>query len=357
MAVFLCLILGLLSLLYLLLHRRNQYWKIRKIPFVEPEIFFGNSRGITKKFHAGDFMRRMYLQLKSKGPIGGIFIYVRTLALVTDLDLVKNILVKDFQSFPNRGIYHDEENDPLSCHLVNLKDDAWRTLRQKLSPAFTSSKLKLMFDIFVNQSNKFLMTLEKETSISGQIEIKNILSRFTIDVIGSAAFGIDCNSLGGEKSKFYEVGLKVVTSVNFVRRAFMMSFPAIAKKLRMKELDTELGNFYVDVVKETIRLRNENPSQKRNDFMTLMMNAMNSTESDYLTFDQVSAQSLIFFLAGYETSSTTLTFCMYELSVNEAIQASARKSVSDVLEKFDGKLTYEAVGAMTYLEQCINGKN
>lgn len=60
---------------------------------------------------------------------------------------------------------------------------------------------------------------------------------------------------------------------------------------------------------------------------------------------------------GYETSSTTLTYCMYELSVNEDIQAKARESVKDVLKKHGNKLTYESVNEMDYLEQCVNGKD
>lgn len=354
MAVLMCFLLSILSLLYILLHRRNQYWKIRKIPYMEPELFFGNSRGILRKFHAGEFMRRMYFQLKPKGPIGGVFVYIKTIAVVTDLDLVKNILVKDFQCFPNRGLYHDE-NDPLSCHLVNIEDEAWKSLRQKLSPAFTPNKLKGIFHIFTGLGDKLVRSLEKEMSSTRQVEIRDIMSRFTIDVIGSAAFGIECNSLEGERSQFYEAGLKFFKSFDYVKRGFMACFPVIAKTLHMKEYGSDVGNFYINVVKETIQLREENPNEKRNDMMSLMINGLNSKGPDHLTFDQVSAQCFVFFLAGFETSSTTLAFCMYELSLNQDIQAKARKSVIEALTRSGGCLTFEAIGEMSYLEQCING--
>lgn len=61
-------------------------------------------------------------------------------------------------------------------------------------------------------------------------------------------------------------------------------------------------------------------------------------------------------IKGYETSSTTLTYCMYELSVNEDIQKKVRESVQNVMKKHGNKLSYESIGEMDYLEQCINGK-
>lgn len=49
-----------------------------------------------------------------------------------------------------------------------------------------------------------------------------------------------------------------------------------------------------------------------------------------------------------------MTYCMYELSINEDIQEKAREDVRRALEKHNGELTYDAIGDMDYLEQCIN---
>lgn len=49
-----------------------------------------------------------------------------------------------------------------------------------------------------------------------------------------------------------------------------------------------------------------------------------------------------------------MTYCMYELSLNEEIQEKAREDVRKALKKYNGELTYDAIGDMDYLEQCIN---
>lgn len=64
----------------------------------------------------------------------------------------------------------------------------------------------------------------------------------------------------------------------------------------------------------------------------------------------------MFFLAGFETSSTTMTFALYELALNKDIQNRAREEIKRVLATYGGELSYEAVTDMTYITQILNGK-
>lgn len=62
----------------------------------------------------------------------------------------------------------------------------------------------------------------------------------------------------------------------------------------------------------------------------------------------------MFFLAGFETSSSVANFALYELAINHDIQIRLRQEIVDTLEKFDGKVTYESLLEMKYLDMVFN---
>jgi len=64
----------------------------------------------------------------------------------------------------------------------------------------------------------------------------------------------------------------------------------------------------------------------------------------------------VFLIAGYETSSTTMTFVLYELARHPEIQQSLRKEILQVLSKHDGKLTYDGIQGMVYLDRVVSGE-
>ena len=75
----------------------------------------------------------------------GIFSFDKPNLLIRDLELVKNILVKDFHSFMDHMVLFDEKLDPLIGNsLPVLKGNLWRHLRTNFTPVFTSRKMKMM---------------------------------------------------------------------------------------------------------------------------------------------------------------------------------------------------------------------
>lgn len=287
------LLLGLVALIYYFIYRKTQYFQSRGVPCVEPEFYYGNSRGVGKDYHLCELIKKLYLKLKANGPVAGMYLYTKPTLMVMDLDLVKQVLVKDFSNFPNRGRYFNAVDDPISAHLVHIEDDDWKNLRNKLTPTFTSGKIRMMFDIVSQISDKLVATIEREAN-NDALEVKSVFSRFTTDVIASCAFGIESNSLENKNSKFFEMGAKALGPQSFLKRHFVTHNRKLGNFLRIVLNSRDVIDFYLGVVKGTIQYRKENPQVQRNDFMTLLLNL----KDPELTFNQIAAQCTVFLIAG-----------------------------------------------------------
>lgn len=247
--------------------------------------------------------------------------------------------------------YYNKIDDPTSAHLASIEDDDWRNLRNKLTPTFTSGKMKMMFPLIVEVSDTMMKSIARESFSNDSMEMKEISSRFTTDVIAKVAFGIECNSLEEKESEIFRMGQKNFGDDKFWKRLLTNGYPNIARKLHITSSNKEVVTFFTNVIEQTIKYRRENNIQS-NDFMSILIKMMEETT---LTFYEALAQAFVFFLAGYETSASTLTFCIYELSINKDIQEKARDSVKKVLEKHGGSFSYEAIAEMQYIDQCVKG--
>lgn len=335
------------------------HWKSRNIPYLEPSIPFGNVKGIGKSIHLSMLMKSMYDKLKPTGAkLGGVFFIVRPVAILLDLDLIKSVLVKDFSNFDQRDLYYNEKDDPLSAHMFSVEGEKWRKLRSKLTPTFTSGKMKFMFPTIVGVGERFSNCLMEISQHNDQVEIKEVLARFTTDVIGTCAFGIECNSLSDPNSEFRRYGhLAFVSRNGAVIGACVNAYKNLARKLGMKLFHDDVTSFFMKAVHDTVEYREKN-NINRNDFMDILIKLKNQETKDkekLITMNELAAQAFLFFLAGFETSSSALTFCTYELALNPDIQSKARQIINAAFKKH-GEFTYEMMMDMPYIDYLLQGK-
>ncbi|KFB46763.1 AGAP011028-PA-like protein [Anopheles sinensis] len=348
------LLLGsIFALLYALIVQRYRYWKIRNIPTLPASFPLGNF-GALRRLSPAEVSTELYRQMDPKERFYGLFMTLKPAIMITDLDLIKTVLIKDFSYFPDHGIYHNERVDPLSAHLFCLEGAKWKSIRSKLSPTFTSGRMKAMFPILHEVAGNFRQYLQTQlTAEPTELDLKDCCARMMIDNIGGCASGIECNSFREPNSAFRRSGQLVFDSPRYSQlvTTVLRLYPAIGHALGLKMHHDEVIEFFTELVRDTIAMR-ERSVIKRDDLLNTMIELKSATEAG-LTMDELTAQAFGFFLAGYETSSSNITFCLYELALNEECQERARACVLEALRKHGG-LTYEAVADMEYLDRCIN---
>lgn len=364
--------LGLLATLivagYLWVKKQFSFWVDRGFVQDVPSFPFGNIKGAGFSVHMSTIMSRIYREHKKKGPIIGMYFFTQPVAVAVDVETIKHILVKDFNNFRDRGIYYNLKTDPLSGHLFALEGNEWKNLRAKLSPTFTSGKMKMMFGTVVQISHE-LVDFMKNDITSGashvkEMEMRELLAQFTTDVIGNVAFGLDMNCIKNPNSEFRDMGRKFVNpgSIQTMKTLFVTIFRDFSRKLGLMLTQKDVSEYFMKSIQETVDYREKN-NVERNDFMNLLLQIKNHGKiSDdkgdslgTLSFNELAAQCFLFFLAGFETSSTTMTFCLYELAMNVDVQETLRAEILSILAKNDNVLTYENMLEMKYLQMVIDG--
>ncbi|KAI4459162.1 cytochrome p450 [Holotrichia oblita] len=351
------LLLGSLTLsLYLYIKWVYNYWGRRNVAYQKPSFPFGNLEQLwaTKEgFHKT--VANIYKDIKADGhKFGGAFILLRPTFIPVDLDLLKDILIKDFQYFVDRGVYYNGETDPLSAHLFNIEGDEWRFWRTRLSPTFSSGKMKNMFKIMMDCGQGLENEIEKLCKNKQAVEIKEIVARFTTNSTGSCVFGLDCKCFENTNNDFRQQTRKFLKgSISGLARVLVtLTFPSICKKLGVIVFPPYATKFYKDVIKNVVDYR-EASDIKRDDLIQLLLNIKNEKASvgNGFTFNEIAAHAFAFFLAGFETSASTMAFSFYEMAKDQEIQDKVREEIRRVVAKYDGKITYDGIMEMTYMSQ------
>lgn len=349
----------------LLNHYLHNFWTRRGFFQLRPKPLLGDIGDVLLlKKSIAEVYRELYEKSKLKKFCGVYFMY-RPGLLINDPVLVQNILVKDFQHFTDHGLYVDEKYDPLSGHLFSLRGEKWKNLRSKLTPLFSPGKLKMMFPTFLdcalNLQNHVKIRVGSSYDV---IEIRDLLARYTTDVIASVAFGIDNDSVNQPDNLFRKVGSKVFNpSLKAGLRAFMTFLvPDLNRIVGLKVADKDVEEFMFDMVKTTIEHREEK-NEQRKDFMQMMITLKNLGENkgeagksqDGLSFNEVVAQAFVFFIGAFESTSSTIALCLYELTKNTELQGRVQDEIDEVLRRNEAlEINYDLVTQMKYLDCCID---
>ncbi|KAF5270196.1 hypothetical protein FQR65_LT05676 [Abscondita terminalis] len=295
----------------------------------------------------GSDINDFYNELKIRSlRYGGYYLFFTPVFVPAELELIKHIFVDDFEYFTDRVLCDNQEYDPVSGNLLHQKGDRWRMMRTIITRFITNKKLNnaqhLMKQCIDTLKELIEETMEKEKSI----DIKDAFDRFSIDLIGSYFFKIDCNTM---KNLDSSVKKKMI---NFFNSSFkdsllrlIMSVPVMVKFCKVRCYGSEVSAFFTELVESVWENKQIQDSKD-------VLSALIANEPP-LTKNEIVGNTAVLFLAGYDSTSNTSTFFLYELALNKNLQGAVRSEIKTVLEKHDGNFTCTALDELVLLEKCI----
>ncbi|KAF6209823.1 hypothetical protein GE061_015574 [Apolygus lucorum] len=367
------LVIGVGVYVYWKLSERNNYWAKKGVVHRTPVLFYGNVKErLTFKTPFHVFYRKFYEEFKGHKYVGIYEGRIPTL-MVRDPDIIRNILAKDFDHFVDRSATRFNHSQYTKYMLTSISGNHWKQIRAALTPTFTSGKMKAMFSTVEDCALKLINHLKAKIETTGDqalggIDTKDLYGKVALDVIASSAFGVQCNSFdeNGNTEFIQKIAdfNKLSTATRYILLSLLLlDLPTwLTKRITLSFFNTDTVNYLAKAYKDTAKYRKDN-NLRRNDFLQLLLDAQKGLlESDpaagdegkaLITEDVAIAQSVLFFIAGYETSSSLLSLASYSLSLEKEVQNELRKEIQNVLGE-DQNITYEKINEMPYLDMVLS---
>jgi cytochrome P450 family 9 len=209
-------------------------------------------------------------------------------------------------------------------------------MRSTLSPAFTGSKMRQMFEFVRNVGQQTAKTMQEDIKAGkdSAMEFKALAMRFSVDVIASCSFGIEINSFENTENEFYKIAETITNLNNFVQTLKFVGYQISSKLMKILGIeffDSSISRFFREATLETMKVREEK-GIVRQDMINLLMEArkgklVNNKNDEKVvdgfatveehnlgkanvkqtwTDEELIAQCLIFFFAGFDTVGIVL---------------------------------------------------
>jgi len=342
------------------------------IPGPRPDLIRGNAKGVRTGSKL-PLVTMMEWQ-KKYGKMYGYFRGASPTLVISDFELMKRILIKDFASFCNRPKFPFSFK-ANSDSLIGLRDETWKNVRKTLSPTFSASKMKQLTNLMNKTVTVFCSEIDKKCDSNEEFDIYDKFQRLTLEVIGECALAMKVDCQTNEKDFMFEAvrGFMKGSTQGLTLRRLFTYFPGLAFVMKYYYLRLPVFKMVAEVLKNLayiISKRRKETRQKTLDVLQLMLDAghdpevipededgvdniLKHVQRKPLTDDQIIGSSWIFLVAGFETTATALAYTGHVLATHPDVQEKVYKEILSITQD-DRIPTYEDAHSLQYLDQVIN---
>jgi len=155
-----------------------------------------------------------------------------------------------------------------------LNGDRWRTMRQKLSPGFTSGKLKDTHDQIKDCIDQLINVIDEKLINCDHFELRELVGNFSTDVIGMSAFGLKLDTIKNGNEDFRKFGKKIFQAdfKQLFVQAMLLLCPKLVLTLKLKQFPEDAAEFYGSMFRDVLEFRDRN-NIVRNDVTQTLIQA------------------------------------------------------------------------------------
>lgn len=353
--MFFILLLIIVSLIALKVVKLSQFW----VPFaITYESFPAYLFRVIWRYNTRVVAEVLREDVKRYGPIYGSYRGFKPALIVSDMEIAKDVLIKQFNNFFNRSTEFCS-GDPLWDNiLMNMPYEQWKSLRTVMSYTFTGSKMRGMIPKFDNVSKRLLNKFEKiaRSPNNTKMVLKDDLKAYGIDSMTVVSFGLDPNAIEDTESQFRKNAAELLKPGLSMMLFYLLLVPNIMKYLPGIDFPpAHVSKFFGTVAKHSLAEKREKLDEViasgTADIMDLQLIAQRD-DPKLITDEMLASSAFLFLIAALDGITITVEFTCYYLAIHPEIQ---EKAYDEVLAVLQGRteVEYEDVLQIKYVEACL----
>ncbi|XP_068622697.1 cytochrome P450 6k1-like [Battus philenor] len=309
--------------LYMRWLRLKRYWAVLGVPYVPPSPILGNLT-FLQRYNSGIWMKQIYNY--SKSPYIGIWLFWKPALVVNSLEIGKRILIRDAYVFRDR-LVSSGTSDPIGKNnLFTLKGSDWTNLRRRLSAVFTASRLRNMHGLIVMKTKELLQRIDNDMVKNRSVNLRTVFTDYTTDVIGGASLGIvgDVTLTGEGVLRDVTRSFMVYDLLRGLSWVLMFFLPSWVHFFRLNAFPKKSIETLSKIFREALAERGgyERQVTETRDLLDALVKVKQECkkENEDMPEETLIAQAAVFILAGFDTTATVLSWCIFELAFQPEIQ-------------------------------------
>lgn len=251
--------------------------------------------------------------------------FKRGVVIVNDAENVGTILNDKDNNFPKSGFVNKALKPLLGDSIFNSNGKIWSKSRAILQPALGELKIIRTFSVMQDAAIDMIARLH-ERSLPEYVDMEPEMSYVTADIILRTILSKKISHEGVIKTIQAFHAYQTRQSRNILLGAF--GLPYSRKKL------WQMGDVIRNVLKEIIEPRFLHFKQygydTEQDILTELLKAKDSQLQESLSLDELVSHITMLFLAGHETSASTLSWALYLISFDEKTQQDLYEEITAV---------------------------
>ena len=323
-----------------------------------PKVYWGNYREMATL----GYLKCMKKWMSQFGPTFIYYVGTKPVLVSEDLEVIKSITIKNFDSFINRPYLPQPVRKKKERGLVMLCDEEWRRVRRILTPTFSSKKLKMMAPLIQECCENLKNKMVAVSDTGRSVDVWKFFGVFTMEAVLATAFSRDIRSEGnGKGDALTRAAACVFQTYGMADRVSMhiSHFPWIVPLWKIFARRSEIAHnwdYLEDVSLKLIEHRRNAMATNGSvaqDLLQLILEAQDEKDKTQLSNDEIIAVVAAIMLAGYETTSNTLSYTAYLLALNPTIQDKLIKEINDYYEVNPDSSLYNAAENIEYVTMVL----